>query len=131
MNAPLTAAQAYKNNQNIGIMTADPMRLVLMVYESGIGHLKNAKEYIVKNDIANRNKEIYKTQELINELVVGLDFDKGGELSKNLYSLYEYFVWRLNMAIVKNSEVMVQEVISRMSELFSAWKEVYEKSKNP
>lgn len=123
------ATKAYKNNQNVAVLTADPLKLVIMIYEGAIKHLRIAKKAIEENNIIQRNKSIYKAQDFINELISSLDFEKGGDISKNLYSLYEYCIWRSNMAIVKNSAEMVEEVITRLETLLSAWKEIYQKQR--
>jgi len=119
------AAYAYKSNQNLSVMTADPMKLVIMIYEGGITNLKASRNAILTKNIEKRNKFIYKSQDFIEELIHGLNFELGGEISKNLYSLYEYFIWSLNMAIVKNSVEYVNNVIKNMEGLLLSWKQIY------
>lgn len=119
------AAYAYKSNQNLSVMTADPMKLVIMIYEGGLTNLKASKGAIIAKNIVKRNKFIYKSQDFINELINGLNFELGGEVAKNLYSLYEYFVWSLNMAIAKNSVEYVDNVITNMEGLLISWKQIY------
>ncbi len=123
------AAYAYKSNQTMSVMTADPMKLVIMIYEGGIKNLKASKHAMENKNIEKRNKFIYKSQDFINELINGLNFELGGDVSKNLYSLYEYFIWSLNMAIIKNSTDYVDSVLSNMEELLSSWKQIYNESK--
>ena len=122
------AAYAYKSNQNLSVMTADPMKLVIMIYEGGLTNLKASRGAILSNSIEKRNKFIYKSQDFIEELINGLNFELGGEISKNLYSLYEYFIWNLNMAIAKNSVEYVDTVIKNMEGLLSSWKQIYSES---
>ncbi len=119
------AAYAYKSNQNLSVMTADPMKLVIMIYEGGIKNLKATRSAMSEQNIEKRNKFIYKSQDFINELISGLNFDLGGEVAKNLYSLYEYFIWSLNMAIAKNAVSYVNSVLSNMEGLLESWKQVY------
>ena len=119
------AAYAYKSNQNLSVMTADPMKLVIMIYEGAITNLKASSSSIKENNIERRNKFIYKSQDFINELINGLNFELGGDVAKNLYSLYEYFVWSLNMAIAKNSVEYVNTVIENMEGLLDSWKKIY------
>ncbi len=119
------AAYAYKSNQNLSVMTADPMKLVIMIYEGGIRNLKASRSAIKEKNIEKRNKFIYKSQDFIDELINGLNFELGGEVAKNLYSLYEYFLWSLNMAIAKNSSEYVTNVITNMEGLLESWKRIY------
>lgn len=119
------AAYAYKSNQNLSVMTANPMKLVIMIYEGAIKNLKASRISIEEKNIEKRNKFIYKSQDFINELINGLNFELGGDVSKNLYSLYEYFIWSLNMAIAKNSVDYVNNVVENMEGLLESWKKIY------
>ena len=123
------AVNAYKDAKRAAVLTADPMKLIIMMYEEAIKNLNLAKKSIESGNIEKRNEYIYKAQDFINELMNALNFEKGGEIAKNLYSLYEYFIWRLNMSIAKNDPEMVQEVIDRMNTLLDAWNQIYNQYK--
>jgi flagellar protein FliS len=65
-------------------------------------------------------------QDGITELMCSLDFEKGGEVAKNLNNLYEFYNKHLSEANIKNSEKNVKEVIEMMQMLKSAWEEAME-----
>lgn len=120
-----------QNYRRTNVITSDPMGLVLMCYEGAIDNLKLAKQRIIEKDYEGKNKAIVKAQEIIHELLCSLNFEKGGMIARNLDSLYNYMMRRLIRANVDKDIRAVDEVSALLSEMQSAWKEIYkEKSKS-
>ncbi len=53
-----------------------------------------------------------------------LDMDAGGEISKNLRSLYMFMKSHLSQANAKRDPQMIQEVIGLLEELNQGWKTI-------
>jgi flagellar protein FliS len=70
------------------------------------------------------NRGILKTQEIITELMVSLDFEQGGDIAKNLFSLYTWFNQQLLEANIFNDVHKVLAVRNQINDLRSAWTEV-------
>jgi flagellar protein FliS len=128
------ALSSYKETR---IKTAGQGQLILMLYDEAVKQLDRALELLELN--ANGKKEpgrieqigkaIMKTEEIITELTVSLDFEKGGEISKNLFALYTWFNRELlEVNITQNTERLVK-VRDMMNDLRSAWHEIAAKSK--
>ena len=98
------------------ISTSDPMKLVIMCYEGAIDSLKLAKE---------KTKAVIKAQDIIDELLCSLDFEKGGAIARNLSSLYNYMLRRILHGDVNKDMSAIDEVIGMLSELLSAWQSIY------
>lgn len=121
---------AYTAYQKTNINTASQGRLVVLLYEGAIKQLTAAEAYIeAGNKIAAKNIEkfgicIQKTQAIITELQVSLDMEKGGEIARNLMSLYVYFNEELvDINITHNKEKLV--FISKMlKELCESWRTI-------
>lgn len=111
-------AGAYKNQS---IETADRGKLLLMIYDHCIKYCKVAIDSINSHNIEGRTKAIFKIQDGITELICSLDFDKGGEIAKNLYRLYDFYNRHLVEANVKNSVKHIEDVQNMLLELRSAW----------
>jgi flagellar protein FliS len=115
--------QAYKEIQ---IKTANQIRLIVMLYDGAIRHINLAlgsfgeghKKY---DEI---NSHIVSAQDIISELMASLDFDRGGSLAKNLFSLYIYFNRQLLEANLNKDPKPLQEVKKLLSELRDAWEEI-------
>ena len=107
------------------ISTSDPVKLVIMCYEGAIENLKLAKEKIKEKDYEKKAKAIIKAQDIIDELLCSLDFEKGGAIASNLSSLYNYMLRRILHGDVNRDISAIDEVIGMLDELLSAWQSIY------
>lgn len=115
-----------RNYQNTDIATADRGKLILMIYDHCLKWCNAAIDAIQRNDIESRTKAIFKVQDGITELQCALDFQKGGEVAKNLQRLYDFYNRHLSDANLKNSIQNVEEVKTMMSSLREAWVQCFE-----
>ena len=116
--------QSYRKTN---VITADPMRLIIMCYEGAVDSLKLAKQKIDEKDYEAKSRAIIKTHDIIDELLCSLDFEKGGIIAKNLSSLYNYMTRRIIHGDVNQDMGAIDEVIGMLTELQSAWQEVASK----
>ncbi len=118
---------AYKETH---IKTASGGRLIIMIYDEAVRQLDYAIEALEgkpqKFDLA--SNAIIKTQDLITELMVSLDFEKGGEIAQNLFSLYMFFNRQLMDANVKKDVAMLKSVLGFVSDLRDAWHQAINKT---
>ncbi len=113
------------------VTTADPGRLVLMCYDGAISSLKTAREKYISGEHEAKAEAVKKAQSIISELMLALDFEKGGEVARNLNSLYNYMLRRITEGDVKGDMKAFDEVIIMLGELESAWKEIFHASEGP
>ncbi|MDQ0218399.1 flagellar export chaperone FliS [Peribacillus cavernae] len=111
--------QAYQQNS---VNTASPGELTLMLYNGCLKFLSQAKKAIETGSIEERNKNIQKAQNIIQELMVTLNMDIA--VSKDLLSLYDYLYRRLVEANLQNDETIIEEVEGFVAEFRDTWKEV-------
>ena len=116
--------QSYRKTN---VVTSDPARLVIMCYEGAIDSLKLAKEKIKEKNYEKKAKAIIKAQDIIDELLCSLDFEKGSTIASNLSSLYNYMLRRILYGDVNKDIGAIDEVIRMLDELMSAWQEVASK----
>jgi len=100
------------------------VRLVIICYEAAIDSLKLAKEKVKEKDYEKKAKAIIRAQEIIDELLCSLDFEKGSTIASNLSSLYNYMLRRIIHGDVNRDMGAIDEVIGMLNELLSAWREV-------
>jgi flagellar protein FliS len=117
--------EQYKNTQ---IQTATPGQLILMLYQGAIKFCKIAKFAIEEKDLIKANKFLIKTQDIVTELSLSLDREAGGEIAKNLSSLYEYMNRKLLEANLKKEIEPIEEVQNLLEELEGAWQEAVKKT---
>jgi flagellar protein FliS len=127
------ALSAYKETR---IKTASQGQLIIMLYDEAAKQLDQAIDLLMKNTSGKKDpgkiemisKSILKTQEIITELMVSLDFDQGGEISRNLFSLYTWFNQELLEANIAQDPKRIQAVRNLMNDLRSAWTEIIAKT---
>jgi flagellar secretion chaperone FliS len=120
-------SNGIQNYRRTSILTADRTKLVLMCYEGAIDHLKMGKEKYLEKDFEGKAKDFIKAQDIINELLCSLDFEKGGAIAKNLDALYRYILSRLTHADIRKDMKAVDEVIWILGQLKSAWEQAFYK----
>ena len=121
------ALNAYKETS---VKTASQGALIVMLYEEVIKHIDAAIELVesdLKADpskIEKANNRILKAQEIITELTASLNMDEGGEIAKNLMSLYTFFSGQLSQANFEKKSDKLIPVRDMLKELLAAWNEV-------
>ena len=116
--------RAYRTTN---VITADPKKLVIMCYEGAIENLKIGKEKLLRDDYEATCDALVKAQDIINELLCSLDFEKGGSIADNLHSLYNYMLRRIMQGSVNKDVRALNEIIDMLNELLSAWQTVSSK----
>ncbi len=104
--------------------TANPIKLVIMCYDGAISSLKLARESYKAKNYEAKAKALQKAIDIIHEMNISLDLEKGGTIAKNLRSLYLYMISILTEADAKKNIHLFDEVIRMLEELESAWKEI-------
>ena len=118
------------------VKTASQGQLIIMLYDEAVKHLDRGLELLNINAGVNKNpgniekisRSILKTQEIITELTVSLDFEQGGEIAKNLFSLYTWFNKELLESNIQQDAARITSVRNQLNELRSAWAEIAAKS---
>lgn len=125
MNAT-TAIKAYaKVGLESSVTTADPHKLILLLYQGALLAISMAKNQIMRKEIAAKGKSISQAITIIDEgLKASLDKNAGGELAQNLSALYDYMNQRLLIANLKNDTAALDEVSHLLAELKGAWEEI-------
>jgi len=118
--------KAYKETQ---IKTATPGQLIIMLYDGAIKNVKIAIEGLAKKskNLDKISNAIIKAQDIISELMVSLDFENGGDISKNLFSIYIYMNRELLNANIKKETKSLEAVKNMLMELREAWHQIIEK----
>ncbi|TDX58938.1 flagellar export chaperone FliS [Orenia marismortui] len=106
--------QKYKNAQ---YETASQEQLLMMLINGTIKFSRQAKSALETKDIEIANNKLKRVQAIINELMVTLDMEKGGDIAENLYNLYEYINRRLIQANIRKDLEIVEEVLELLQDL--------------
>jgi flagellar protein FliS len=132
----LAYSNAISTYRETSIKTASQGQLIIMLYEEAVKNLDRALDLLSQDAGGKRNpgniekisKAILKAQEIVTELTVSLDFEQGGEIAKNLFSLYTWFNKELLEANIAHDIRRITSVRNQINELRSAWTEIAAKS---
>lgn len=126
----LRGIKAYqKGNLKQDISTADPHKLTLLLIQGALDRIAYAKGAIERKDLVAKSGFISKSTSIIMHLRDTLDFNAGGEISDNLYSLYSYILDRINEAHLHNSVEPLDESYSLLEPIRDAWAQIPESAK--
>jgi flagellar secretion chaperone FliS len=114
----IDARLAYVESE---ILQADPVRLVRMLYGGALDATAQARGHIRLGDIGGRSRQITKAVAIINELMLSLDRERGGEIAANLAELYDYINRRLQDANFRQIEEPLIETERLLTTLLDAW----------
>jgi flagellar protein FliS len=123
-NKTESAQYTYQATQ---ISTATKEQLLLITYDIAIRSCRMAEAALGADnesqdyDLAHR--EIVRAQEVIRELMVTLNTEKGGEMAQNLMRLYDYMYQQLVEANIKKDARKVRSVLTMLEDLKSTWEE--------
>ena len=108
----------------VEIRTANPLQLVVVLYDGAVKYLQEAKGHLQRGDIEGRTQAINRALAIVSELQATLNFQEGGQVARSLESLYAYMKGRLIAANLGQEDLPLSEVISLLSTLKSAWQEL-------
>lgn len=120
------AATAYKQiDADTGILGADPHQLINLLFDALLQSLMRARGALQSGDIAAKGVAIGKAVRILEEgLKASLNMDQGGELAKNLCSIYDYSILRLTHANLRNDATALAEVSAMIEPVADAWKQI-------
>jgi len=124
----------YGNYQNAykkaSVNTLDQTKLIIMLYDGAIKNASFAVEHMKSGQIEKVHECLIKTKNIVTELMATLNMDRGGDIAKNLQSLYSYMFSQLIEANMNKKTEPVVIVIDLLKELRAAWTQINSKKKN-
>ena len=101
--------------------TADRGQLVIMIYDHCIKWCGIAKEAAESGHFARKAEACHKVEAGISELMTSLDMQKGGDVAKNLWKLYDFYSHHIHEGNIKNISRNFTEVGEMMGQLRESW----------
>ncbi len=117
----------YSAYKEIGVKTASQGKLVVLLYEGAASNLEKAISLIsdegkVKpSDIENFGNYLQKVMDIITELEISLNMEQGGEIAKNLMSLYVFFNKQVLDCTISHDKSKLKFVHNMLSQLHESW----------
>jgi len=103
------------------VETADRGQLIIMIYDHCIKWCGIAKEALEAGQLARKAEACHKVEAGLSELLTALDMEKGGEVAKNLWRLYDFYSHHIHEGNMKNIAKNFTEVADMMGQLRESW----------
>ena len=121
-----SAISTYRETR---VTTAGQGQLIIMLYNEVAKYLDEALQILGTQEAGKKDpgciekfgKAIVKAQDVITELMVSLDFEHGGDIAKNLFSLYTWFNRELVEANISHDALRISKVRDLVDDLRGAW----------
>lgn len=110
--------QAYQDNS---VSTASGPQLTLMLYNGCIRFINQGIKAIEENDYEQKNVNIQKAQNIIQELMLTLNREV--EISNQLLPLYDYIHYQLQQGNIKNDKETLLEALEFVTDFRDTWKD--------
>lgn len=106
-----------------------PQQLVELLLTTLMKDLYQAKGFMMRGQDTEKGICLGKAMDILVTLDLSVDMESGGEMSTNLKSLYQHTMQQLVAVNAKSNEAKLNEVISLLSELKTAWEGLGDPSK--
>jgi flagellar protein FliS len=120
-NSQRTLKQYSAVEQTVQAQYDTPHQLTKMLFLGALRSLEIAETAMKEKKFQLKGEQIHRAINIIEELEDSLDFEKGGELAKNLGTLYPYMVQVLYKSSFNNDPSLVNEVSDLLQGISSAW----------
>ena len=118
------ALNPYQQYRATKVETAGSVDLIVMLYQGAVRFIRTGLEALDRRDFKAVNENFIKAQNIVVELRGSLNHEDGGDIAKQLSSLYDYCYRQLIMANVKKDPAPAREVIGILRDLGTAWQQV-------
>lgn len=111
----------YQQTNKGSAEQATPYQLVALLFQKLLGNIATAKGAISQNNFDKKGTELSNAIAIIGVLEGSLDFEKGGEISNNLASLYTFCSEQLLIASTDNNIEKLEEIIQILLPIKAGW----------
>ncbi|MFT6899927.1 MAG: flagellar protein FliS [Colwellia sp.] len=111
----------YKQTELSNAGEASPYRLVALLFQKLLDNIATAKGAISQKDYAKKGIQISNAIAIVGVLEGSLDHEKGGEISTNLSSLYNFCSEKLFEANTNNDIDLLNEIALIIIPIKSGW----------
>jgi flagellar protein FliS len=118
------ALNPYQQYRATKVETAGSVDLIVMLYQGAVRFIRVGLEALDRHDYQTVNTNFVKAQNIVVELRGSLNHEDGGDIARQLSSLYEYCYRQLVMANLKKDPAPAREVIGILRDLGTAWQQV-------
>lgn len=110
---------AYKTTQVTA--GADQKTLIVMAYDGVLRFLSRARTHIEAREVEAAHDDLVRSRDIVEELASTLNLEAGGQIARNLWNLYVFFVQKITEANLTKDASIIDGVLPAIRELRDAW----------
>jgi flagellar protein FliS len=107
--------------QEVEVQTLSAPRRLVLLYSNLLNLLRLSRRHLDDKNFEALGKTLCRSQDIIHELLVTLDHEKGGAIAEQLTSLYAWFHSELVAVGIRPSATRLDRVTALIAELHEAW----------
>ena len=115
---PYASPNAYRES---AVMTASPAQLVVMLYDGAARFLKQAEVVAAEGAWSDAGERITRADMIIDELLITLDPEQGGEVAVQLQSIYVFCKRLLIEARLEKDVERIRRTAALLADLRESW----------
>ena len=116
--------QAYQTN---GVATSNQKQLVVMLFDGMHRFLSQATKSLEAQDFEGTHISLHKTGKILLELINTLNEEKGGEIARNLKSIYLFCYEQVVISNLKKDAELIKDVQEVLNNIRLGFKEATQK----
>ncbi len=125
----MSPVEVYIQNM---VESANPIRLVIMLYDKAISCIEEAIEVINQglDEVENvkiKAENLTRAMDILIVLKSSLNHEQGKEIAENLEGIYDILIDELVRANIKNDTKLLEDINSVLKDLREAWEEAEKK----
>ncbi|MFL5337239.1 MAG: flagellar export chaperone FliS [Geminicoccaceae bacterium] len=101
-----------------------PARQIVLLHESAIRNLLDAKLAIAERRIEDRFHRVTRAHAIVGALQSSLDFEHGGEIAPLLDRLYDHILGRLMLINLQDDPSICDEIVHLLTRMREGWAEI-------
>ena len=113
--------RSYQQTRAAEVFTASPHKLIEICLAGALERVAIAKGAMQHGDMGEKARRISAAAAIVEHLKMSLDMKAGGDLARNLDSLYDYVIRRLTQANAANEIEGLDEVTGLLDQIKSGW----------
>jgi flagellar protein FliS len=122
------AASRYRQTE---VLTTSGVQLIVLLYDSAIQAIELAGDGITRRHQSDKARFLGRAVGIVSELSSVLDFERGGDLAKSLYRLYDYMLSEFTQANLRNDARRLDGPLRCLKEMRGAWHTVAQQQEQP
>ncbi|HVO34703.1 MAG TPA: flagellar export chaperone FliS [Gemmatimonadales bacterium] len=117
----MTTGRSVSAYGALDVLAMSPAQRVVFLYTQLMASLTRARRCLATDDVEGRSETLCRAQAIVQELLLSLNREVGGELGDRLAALYGYFAAEIIAVDSQRDPERLARLVTMVSPLLEAW----------